>query len=88
MPPEGNRTQVSLEAIPDHVENAVLAAEDREFWTNSGFSFTGFARAVIGQLTGNDSAGGGSTVTQQYVKTRWWATRCLISVRLASWSIP
>ncbi|MDN6272659.1 MAG: penicillin-binding protein [Corynebacterium casei] len=68
VPPEGNRTQVSLEAIPDHVENAVLAAEDREFWTNSGFSFTGFARAVIGQLTGNDSAGGGSTVTQQYVK--------------------
>ncbi|KAA8721037.1 transglycosylase domain-containing protein [Corynebacterium phocae] len=68
VPPEGNRTHVSLEQIPDHVENAALAAEDREFWTNSGFSFTGFARAVMGQVTGDDSAGGGSTITQQYVK--------------------
>ena len=68
VPPEGNRTQVSLEAIPDHVENAVLAAEDRDFWTNSGFSFTGLMRAVLGQITGNETAGGGSTITQQYVK--------------------
>lgn len=68
VPPEGNRTHVGLDEIPDHVENAVLAAEDRDFWTNSGFSFTGFMRAVVGQVTGNDSAGGGSTVTQQYVK--------------------
>lgn len=68
VPPEGNRSHVKLEDIPDYVENATLAAEDREFWTNSGFSFTGFGRAVVGQLTGNDSAGGGSTITQQYVK--------------------
>lgn len=68
VPPEGNRRQVPLDEVPEHVQNAVLAAEDREFWTNSGFSLTGFGRAVIGQLTGNDSAGGGSTITQQYVK--------------------
>lgn len=68
VPPEGNRSHVTLEQIPDHVENSVLAAEDREFWTNNGFSFTGFGRAAIGQLTGNASAGGGSTITQQYVK--------------------
>ncbi|MDY3128227.1 MAG: transglycosylase domain-containing protein [Corynebacterium sp.] len=68
VPPEGNRSHVTLEQIPDSVENAVLAAEDREFWTNSGFSFTGFARAALGQITGNDTAGGGSTITQQYVK--------------------
>lgn len=68
VPPEGNRTQVTLDQIPDYVENAALAAEDREFWTNSGFSVTGFGRAAIGELTGNPSAGGGSTITQQYVK--------------------
>ncbi|MDO5669772.1 MAG: transglycosylase domain-containing protein [Corynebacterium sp.] len=68
VPPEGNRRQVSLEQVPESLQNAVLAAEDREFWTNKGFSFTGFGRAVIGQLTGNPSAGGGSTITQQYVK--------------------
>ncbi len=68
VPPEGNREQIALEAVPEEVQNAVLAAEDRDFWTNSGFSPTGFARAAIGQLTGNPSAGGGSTITQQYVK--------------------
>ncbi|RNE48075.1 transglycosylase domain-containing protein [Corynebacterium alimapuense] len=68
VPPEGNRRQVELEEVPEHVQNAVLAAEDREFWTNIGFSVTGFGRAVVGQLTGDGSAGGGSTITQQYVK--------------------
>jgi membrane peptidoglycan carboxypeptidase len=68
VPPEGNRRQVSLEEVPESLQNAVLAAEDREFWTNQGFSFTGFGRAVLGQITGNTSAGGGSTITQQYVK--------------------
>lgn len=68
VPPDGNRRQVPLEQIPEGVQNAVLAAEDREFWTNPGFSITGFARAAIGQLTGDASAGGGSTITQQYVK--------------------
>src|SRR5699024_12289176 len=68
VPPEGNRTHVGLEEIPDHVESAVLAAEDRDFWTNAGFSFTGLMRAVVGKVTGDDSAGGGSTITQQYVK--------------------
>ncbi len=68
VPAEGNRVQIPLDEVPVEVQNAVLAAEDREFWTNSGFSFTGFGRAVVGQLTGNPSAGGGSTITQQYVK--------------------
>ncbi|WP_425292261.1 transglycosylase domain-containing protein [Corynebacterium mayonis] len=68
VPPEGNRVQIPLEQVPLEVQDAVLAAEDREFWSNSGFSFTGFGRAAIGQLTGNSSAGGGSTITQQYVK--------------------
>ena len=68
VPPEGNREQVPLESVPEEVQNAVLAAEDRDFWTNSGFSPTGFARAALGQITGNTSAGGGSTITQQYVK--------------------
>ena len=68
VPPDGNRRQVALEEIPQGVQDAVLAAEDREFWTNPGFSITGFGRAVLGQITGDASAGGGSTITQQYVK--------------------
>ncbi|QCQ94035.1 penicillin-binding protein [Rhodococcus sp. SGAir0479] len=68
VPPEGNRTEVTIDQIPVHVRNAVLAAEDRDFYSNPGFSVTGFARAARDNVLGRDSAGGGSTITQQYVK--------------------
>ena len=44
----------------------MLAAEDRDFYTNPG-SPTGIARSVW-QAWGSDVQGGGSTITQQYVK--------------------
>ncbi|WP_240918593.1 transglycosylase domain-containing protein [Rhodococcus sp. 14C212] len=69
VPPEGNRTEVGLDEIPEHVRNAVLAAEDRDFYSNPGFSVSGFARAARDNILGRESAGGGSTITQQYVKT-------------------
>ncbi|MGB3771548.1 MAG: transglycosylase domain-containing protein [Rhodococcus sp. (in: high G+C Gram-positive bacteria)] len=68
VPPEGNRTDVEIGEIPEHVRNAVLSAEDRDFYSNPGFSVTGFARAARDNVLGRDSAGGGSTITQQYVK--------------------
>lgn len=68
VPPAGNRTDVKFEDIPEPVRQAVIAAEDRDFESNSGFSISGLARAAWGQLTGNEVAGGGSTITQQYVK--------------------
>jgi membrane peptidoglycan carboxypeptidase len=67
VPPEGNRVDVNLSQVPVHVRQAVIAAEDRNFYTNPGFSFTGFARAVQNNLQGGDLQGG-STITQQYVK--------------------
>ncbi|MEU2172913.1 MULTISPECIES: transglycosylase domain-containing protein [Nocardia] len=68
VPPEGNRTDVTIDQIPPHVRNAVMAAEDRDFYTNPGFSISGFARAARDNVLGKESAGGGSTITQQYVK--------------------
>ncbi|WP_441347096.1 MULTISPECIES: transglycosylase domain-containing protein [Nocardiaceae] len=68
VPPEGNRTDVTIDQIPLHVRNAVLSAEDRDFYSNPGFSITGFGRALRDNVLGRDSAGGGSTITQQYVK--------------------
>ncbi|QKT13770.1 transglycosylase domain-containing protein [Rhodococcus sp. W8901] len=68
VPPEGNRTEVTIDQIPGHVRNAVLSAEDRDFYSNPGFSVSGFARAARDNVLGKDSAGGGSTITQQYVK--------------------
>jgi membrane peptidoglycan carboxypeptidase len=65
---QGNRESVPLSKVPDNVQKAVLAAEDRGFYTNPGFSPTGIARSVWQALRGSDVQGGGSTITQQYVK--------------------
>ncbi|MBC7300653.1 MAG: penicillin-binding protein [Nocardia sp.] len=68
IPPQGNRIPIPLTDVPYPVRDAVLAAEDRTFYTNAGYSTSGFLRAVRDNLTGQDNAGGGSTITQQYVK--------------------
>ena len=63
-----NRESVGIEEIPEHVQRAVVAAEDRSFYDNSGFDPVGIVRAGWDSLRGGEIAGGGSTITQQYVK--------------------
>jgi membrane peptidoglycan carboxypeptidase len=65
-PDNVNRVTVRLDQVPEHVRHAVFAAEDRSFESNRGFDLTGIARAAWNQLQGG--TGGGSTITQQYVK--------------------
>ena len=62
-----NRTNVTLDQISEPARNAVLAAENRSFYTDPGISFTGIVRAAYNNLSGG-STQGGSTITQQYVK--------------------
>ena len=63
-----NRQIIPLAKIPLNVRYAVLAAEDRGFYSNRAFSVTGIARAIFNNLKGG-SLQGGSTITQQYAKT-------------------
>ncbi len=62
-----NRESLELSEVPDHVQKAMLSAEDRSFYENEGVSLTGTARAAWSNLT-SGSTQGGSTITQQYVK--------------------
>lgn len=62
-----NRTNVALDQISEPAQNAVLAAENRSFYSDPGISLTGIIRATWNNLTGG-STQGGSTITQQYVK--------------------
>ncbi|EIF01166.1 transglycosylase domain-containing protein [Saccharomonospora glauca] len=67
VPPDGgNRILLKPHEIPEHVKHAVYAAEDATFESNPGFDITGILRAVYNQATGG--VGGGSTITQQYIK--------------------
>ena len=55
--------------IPQNIINAVLAAEDRNFFNEGGISPTGIMRAAFDDITGSGgSLQGGSTITQQFVR--------------------
>lgn len=65
-----NRQIVKLASIPLNMRRAVLAAEDRNFYSGSAFSITGIARALLNNIkSGSLNNEGGSTITQQYAKT-------------------
>jgi membrane peptidoglycan carboxypeptidase len=66
-----NRTDVPLSQVPLAVQHAVLAAEDRHFYSEPGVSPTGILRALFVDLRGGDVSQGGSTITQQYVKNAY-----------------
>jgi membrane peptidoglycan carboxypeptidase len=64
-----NRKMLQYNEIPSDMINAVVAAEDRNFFNEGGISPTGIARAAYEDLTGNDgSLQGGSTITQEFVR--------------------
>ena len=64
---EINRQSVDASTLPDYVGNAVVASEDRSFYSNKGVDPKGIARALVNNLRGGDTQGA-STLTQQYVK--------------------
>ncbi len=65
---EANRTSVDLDAVPEAVQGAVIAAEDRDFYDHSGFSPVGITRAAWNNIRSEGGTQGGSTITQQYAK--------------------
>ncbi|MFG3285775.1 transglycosylase domain-containing protein [Streptomyces sp. NPDC048111] len=64
---EINRENVQLAQIPLTVQRAVLAAEDRDFYSERAVDPKAMIRAAWNTLTGKGTQGG-STITQQYVK--------------------
>ena len=63
-----NRLEASYEELPQCLIDAFVAIEDARFWQHKGIDLRSIMRAVVGVLTGDSSAGGGSTITQQLIK--------------------
>lgn len=63
-----NRDPVTYEELPQDLIDAFVAIEDARFWTHNGIDLRSILRAAKGILTGDSSAGGGSTLTQQLIK--------------------
>ena len=59
------RSMVPLEEIPVDLQNAVVAMEDREFFSHPGFSVKGILRALLYDLMTGQAKQGASTLTQQ-----------------------
>ena len=63
-----NRLEASYEELPQCLIDAFIAIEDSRFWSHKGVDVRSMVRAAVGIITGDSSAGGGSTLTQQLIK--------------------
>src|SRR5262245_23921644 len=62
------RVWVPLADIPQHVQQAFVAAEDKNFYQHKGIDESGVIRAFVGNLAQSRRLQGGSTITQQIAK--------------------
>ena len=64
-----NRKDISFEEIPKHVVDALVATEDERFWDHDGIDYRSLGRVMYRSiLRGDESGGGGSTISQQLAK--------------------
>ena len=68
---EENRVPVSIRQIPKDLQNAFVAVEDNRFYDHIGVDPKGILRAVVSNITSNEVAEGGSTITQQLAKNAY-----------------
>ncbi|MEK7502312.1 MAG: PBP1A family penicillin-binding protein [Patescibacteria group bacterium] len=85
-----NRTFVPLSSIPTNLQQATIAIEDKDFYSNPGFNIGAILRAAIANLSGKPLQGG-STITQQLIKSTLLTpevsiTRKIKEVILAFWA--
>jgi penicillin-binding protein 1A len=66
--PGNRRIWVPLSEIPDYLQQAAIAAEDRRFFDHHGIDERGIIRAFLGNLGASGRPQGGSSITQQVVK--------------------
>jgi penicillin-binding protein 1A len=69
------RYLVPLDRIPQHVREAFIAAEDDAFYRHKGVDPFGIARALINNMAAGGKVQGGSTITQQVVKSLFLSPR-------------
>jgi penicillin-binding protein 1A len=74
-----NRELVTIDEVPQHLLDALLTREDRNFYSHHGYSVRGLLRAVLKIVTGQ-YVSGASTITQQ-LAGRLYADRTNISIR-------
>lgn len=65
-----HREKIPLSQIPDTLLHAVIATEDKNFYTHNGIMPKAIIRAGIQEVTNSETRTGGSTLTQQLIKNQ------------------
>ena len=60
--------EVTIDNLPPYLVDAVLAVEDRRFYSHPGVDIIGLGRAMVANLRAGRVVQGGSTLTQQLAK--------------------
>src|SRR5262249_25663705 len=76
------RIPVRFEDIPDDLRNAVLAIEDRRFFSHVGVDWRGVVRATWADVHSGEIVQGGSTITQQLVKNLFFSSERSLARKL------
>lgn len=76
------KIEVSFAEIPEHLRHAVLAVEDRRFFSHNGIDWRGIARALRADLDQGGIVQGGSTITQQLIKNAFLSSDRTIGRKL------
>jgi penicillin-binding protein 1A len=79
---EEDRVNVTLDKVPDVLINAVVSAEDREFFTHRGVDPMGIGRALYHDVKDGGGMQGGSTITQQLVKNSYLTSERTLTRKL------
>ena len=79
---EERRSLVDPSDIPKHVKDAVLAAEDADFYQHGGLDYFGMARAMYRNIRNVRIKEGASTITQQVAKTLFLSSERTVSRKL------
>lgn len=82
---EGDRRKkitVQFSNIPANLRNAILAVEDRRFFSHSGIDWRGIGRALKADLGQGEVVQGGSTITQQLIKNAFLSSDRTFSRKL------
>ena len=64
----GNDNWVSLDQISDHLINATISIEDKNFYNHFGFDYLRIIKAMYNNIKSGDTVEGASTITQQFAK--------------------
>lgn len=61
-------SKVEMKDIPDDIKNAIVATEDKNFYSHKGYDLSGLARSTVANIFAGHVVQGASTITQQLAR--------------------